>query len=74
MIHFNAENDLSQEAEVTTMVRAICSIFTTFGNAVMSLESSSSASPIELKVLLSFLETNFRVFLACVHFVHVCNQ
>lgn len=64
LMHFNAEKDLSQEAEVTTIVG---SILTTFVKAILSLESSSRAAPIELKVLLSFSEANFNVFLACMH-------
>ena len=63
---FKAENDLLQEAVVTTMISDICSILTTFGNADLSFESSSRPSLMELYVFSSFSHI-LRVFFACVH-------
>ena len=46
-MHFNAENDLSQDVELTQIVNAICKTFSKVGNASLSGDSSDSPLVIE---------------------------
>ena len=56
-MHFNAENDLSQDAELTQIVSAICKTFSKVGNASLSGDSSLNTSA----VLFNFFLFNVRL-------------